>query len=142
MSKSKTRVDSSEGGGKSLCYQVPALCFKELDRQQYIRQGRGESGITLVVSPLIALMKDQVDALRKRGISAAQLDSSKSKEEYLQIVDSMRDGTLDILYCAPERLNNEGFVNSMVCIHVSRRSFDFAIELGRRWTGPLSHVCC
>lgn len=80
-----------------------------------MRQARGESGITLVVSPLIALMKDQVDALQRRGISAAAMDSSKTKEEYLAIVDSMRDGTLDILYCAPERLNNEGFVSSMVC---------------------------
>ena len=93
---------------------MPALCFRELDKQANIRQGRGESGITLVVSPLIALMKDQVDALQKRGISAAAMDSSKSKEEYLAIVDSMREGTLDLLYCAPERLNNEGFVSSMV----------------------------
>lgn len=101
------------GGGKSLCYQVPALCFKELDRLSGIRQGPAESGITLVVSPLIALMKDQVDALHRRGISAAVLDSTKSKEEYFEIVDSMRNGTLDILYCAPERLNNEGFVANM-----------------------------
>lgn len=62
-------------------------------------------------------MKDQVDALQKRGIGAAAMDSSKTKEQYLEIVDSMRDGTLDILYCAPERLNNEGFVSSMVCFH-------------------------
>lgn len=101
------------GGGKSLCYQVPALCFKELDKQAGVRQGHAESGTTLVVSPLIALMKDQVDALNRRGISAAALDSTKSKEEYLATVDSMRNGTLDILYCAPERLNNEGFVSSM-----------------------------
>ena len=93
---------------------MPALCFKTLDKQEGIRQGRSESGITLVVSPLIALMKDQVDALKKRGISAASMDSSKSKEEYLEIVEAMREGTLDILYCAPERLNNEGFVGSMV----------------------------
>ncbi|KAI5364055.1 putative helicase, P-loop containing nucleoside triphosphate hydrolase [Septoria linicola] len=101
------------GGGKSLCYQVPALCFKEMDRRAGIRQGYAEGGITLVVSPLIALMKDQVDALHRKGISAAVLDSTKSKEEYLQTVDAMRNGTLDILYCAPERLNNEGFVSSM-----------------------------
>ena len=92
---------------------MPALCFRDIDRLANVRQGRAESGITLVVSPLIALMKDQVDALKKRGINAAALDSSKSKEEYLEIVDAMRNGTLDILYCAPERLNNEGFVGSM-----------------------------
>lgn len=101
------------GGGKSLCYQVPTLAFKKMDRLQGIRQGSAEAGITLVVSPLIALMKDQVDALERRGISAAQLDSSKTKDEYLQTVESMRNGTLDILYCAPERLNNEGFVANM-----------------------------
>lgn len=67
-----------------------------------------------MVSPLIALMKDQVDALKVRGINAAAMDSSQSKEQYLQIVDAMREGSLDILYCAPERLNNEGFVSSMV----------------------------
>lgn len=94
---------------------MPALCFKPLDRQAGARQSRGESGITLVVSPLIALMKDQVDALRKKGISAASMDSSQSKEKYLETVEAMREGTLDILYCAPERLNNEGFVGSMVC---------------------------
>jgi len=104
------------GGGKSLCYQVPALCFREMDRHAGIRQGDAETGITLVVSPLIALMKDQVDALKRRGISAAVLDSTKSKEEYMETVESMRNGTLDILYCAPERLNNEGFVGSMVHI--------------------------
>lgn len=102
------------GGGKSLCYQVPALCFKEIDKQSGVRRGDAEGGITLVVSPLIALMKDQCDALHRRGISAAVLDSTKTKEEYLKTVDAMRNGTLDILYCAPERLNNEGFVASMV----------------------------
>lgn len=77
------------------------------------RQGGAEQGITLVVSPLIALMKDQVDALLRRGIKAAVLDSTRTKEQYLQTVDAMRNGTLDILYCAPERLNNEGFVANM-----------------------------
>lgn len=101
------------GGGKSLCYQVPAVCFRHVDQQQGIRQGPAESGITVVVSPLIALMKDQVDALKRRGVSAAVMDSTKTKEEHLQTVDSMRNGTLDLLYCAPERLNNEGFVSSM-----------------------------
>ncbi|KAK0266412.1 hypothetical protein B0A54_04905 [Friedmanniomyces endolithicus] len=75
------------GGGKSLCYQVPALCFREMDRHAGIRQGDAETGITLVVSPLITLMKDQVDALKRRGISAAVLDSTKSKEEYMETVE-------------------------------------------------------
>jgi superfamily II DNA helicase RecQ len=58
-------------------------------------------------------MKDQVDALTRRGIAAATLDSTKTREEYLQITDAMRNGQLKLLYCAPERLNNEGFVEQM-----------------------------
>ncbi|KAI6838131.1 ATP-dependent DNA helicase [Hortaea werneckii] len=101
------------GGGKSLCYQIPALAFKELDKRDGIRQEPGENGLTIVVSPLIALMKDQVDALRRRGISAASLDSSKSTEEYANTMERVRKGTMDIVYCAPERLNNEVFIQSM-----------------------------
>jgi superfamily II DNA helicase RecQ len=99
------------GGGKSLCYQLPAVAFSEIDELDNVRQEG--NGITLVVSPLIALMKDQTDALRRRGIKAASLDSSKSREEYLRIHDMMREGELKLLYVAPERLNNEGFVSSI-----------------------------
>src|SRR5215470_6032258 len=67
------------GGGKSLCYQLPALAFE---------------GVTLVVSPLIALMKDQIDFLQGRGIAAARLDSSLSASEAREVTDRMRAGTL------------------------------------------------
>lgn len=100
------------GGGKSLCYQVPALCFEDEDETSGTT-GERKGGITLVVSPLIALMKDQVDALVRRGIKAATFDSTKTREEYLRTCDMMRDGELKILYCAPERLNNEGFIEQM-----------------------------
>jgi superfamily II DNA helicase RecQ len=100
------------GGGKSLCYQIPALVFSEVDKLTNIR-GEKDGGITLVVSPLIALMKDQVDALVQRGIKAAVMDSTKSREEYLKTAEKLRNGELKLLYCAPERLNNEGFVQSM-----------------------------
>ena len=70
------------GGGKSLCYQVPALCFDEIDKLQDIR-GPGEGGITLIVSPLLALMKDQVDVLVRLGVSAACIDSGRTREEFL-----------------------------------------------------------
>lgn len=98
------------GGGKSLCYQIPALVFSEVDAES---RGTGEGGITLVVSPLIALMKDQVDALVRRGVPAATFDSSKTRDEYLRTCEMLRNGQLKIIYCAPERLNNEGFVEQM-----------------------------
>ncbi len=77
------------GGGKSLCYQIPAL----------VRPGVG-----IVVSPLIALMKDQVDALRQAGVRAAYLNSTLLPEEAAEVERAMRDGALDLVYVAPERL--------------------------------------
>ncbi|KAI0382330.1 ATP-dependent DNA helicase [Hypomontagnella monticulosa] len=99
------------GAGKSLCYQIPAIAFEKIDAIE--NKDRIGSGITIVVSPLIALMKDQVDALLRKGVSAACLDSTKTHEQVLQINAGIRDGQLRLLYCAPERLNNEGFVESM-----------------------------
>lgn len=66
-----------------------------------------------MVSPLIALMKDQVDALVRQNIKAACLDSTKTRDQFLLINDDLRAGRLKLLYCAPERLNNEGFVESI-----------------------------
>ncbi|QSZ33768.1 hypothetical protein DSL72_005339 [Monilinia vaccinii-corymbosi] len=100
------------GGGKSLCFQVPALAFEEEDTLLKARR-EGEHGITLVVSPLIALMKDQVDGLIRRGIAAATIDSSKTRDDYIKTCDQLKKGELKILYVAPERLNNEGFVQQM-----------------------------
>lgn len=80
------------GGGKSLCYQVPALALE---------------GITLVVSPLIALMNDQVIALKQLGVRAATLHSNLSKAEMDSVYQSLKDGTLKLLYMSPERINNE-----------------------------------
>ncbi len=86
------------GSGKSLCYQLPAL---HLD------------GLTLVVSPLIALMKDQIDFLRARGVPAARLDSSVPADEYQRIDADLRAGSLKLLYVAPERLSNERFTHKL-----------------------------
>lgn len=83
------------GAGKSLCFQLPALTY---------------DGLTLVVSPLIALMKDQIDFLRGRGIEAARLDSSLTFDEVREIQDKIRSGTLKVLYVAPERFKNERFL--------------------------------
>ena len=80
------------GGGKSLCYQIPAM----------LREGTG-----LVVSPLIALMQDQVTALRELGIEAEFLNSSQSPEERREVMSKLRQGRLQLLYVAPERLVTE-----------------------------------
>ncbi|HFD81179.1 MAG TPA: DNA helicase RecQ [Gammaproteobacteria bacterium] len=77
------------GGGKSLCYQIPSL----------VREGTG-----IVVSPLIALMQDQVDALRQLGVRAAFLNSSQDRETQRQVEQALLDGALELLYVAPERL--------------------------------------
>jgi ATP-dependent DNA helicase RecQ len=81
------------GGGKSLCYQAPAL-YRSLNGL----------GPTVVVSPLIALMKDQVDSLRSLGVAAAQLDSSLSQDERRQVATDLRNGRLHMLFMSPERL--------------------------------------
>ncbi|KAI2617323.1 ATP-dependent DNA helicase [Hypomontagnella submonticulosa] len=101
------------GAGKSLCYQIPAIAFEIIDAVENSDRTGSRPGITIVVSPLIALMKDQVDALLRKHVPAACLDSTKTHEQVQQINTAIRDGTLRLLYCAPERLNNEGFVESM-----------------------------
>lgn len=81
------------GGGKSLCYQIPALML---------------DGLTLVISPLIALMKDQVDALKANGVEAAFLNSTQSAAEQVEVFRDVRSGKLKLLYVAPERLLQSG----------------------------------
>ena len=99
------------GGGKSLCYQLPALML---------------DGLTLVVSPLIALMKDQVEALKSRGVAAERLDSSLESGEARAIYDRMGTGDLKLLYVAPERLANEGFLQKLRRTRLSLLAIDEA----------------
>ena len=99
------------GGGKSLCYQLPALCF---------------DGLTLVVSPLIALMKDQVDALRANGIPAAFVNSSLSAAEIGRVHSAALMGQVKILYAAPERLTVPGFVSFLDSAQISLIAIDEA----------------
>ena len=99
------------GGGKSLCYQIPAL---QLD------------GITLVISPLISLMKDQVEALEKAGIPAACLNSSLSFEQSRDVCRNIACGRYKILYVAPERLLMEGFLSVIGKVRVSLVAVDEA----------------
>jgi ATP-dependent DNA helicase RecQ len=89
------------GAGKSLCYQLPAIVLGE----------RG--GVTLVVSPLIALMKDQVDALRARGIPACALTSAAGAEEQRDIIEGIRAGAFTLVYVAPERFRSPRFVEAL-----------------------------
>lgn len=99
------------GGGKSLCYQLPAILME---------------GITLVVSPLIALMKDQVDVLQKRGIAAARLDSTLTPAETASIYEGLASGKLKLLYVAPERFVSETFVAKIKRAKISMLAIDEA----------------
>ncbi|MCE0491646.1 ATP-dependent DNA helicase RecQ [Pantoea sp. Mb-10] len=86
------------GGGKSLCYQIPALV---------------RDGLTLVVSPLISLMKDQVDQLLANGVAAACLNSTQTREQQQQVMADCRTGKLKLLYIAPERLMMDNFLDGL-----------------------------
>ena len=99
------------GGGKSLCYQLPSLLL---------------DGLTLVVSPLIALMKDQVDSLRSKGIPAARLDSTLTQGEVTEIFAGMASGELKLLYVAPERFVSEAFMGKLKQVSVSLLAIDEA----------------
>lgn len=99
------------GAGKSICYQVPALMF---------------SGITLVISPLISLMKDQVAALNQAGVRAAFLNSSLTFRQYLKAIDNARTGMYKIIYVAPERLTTDNFMDFAISANISFVSVDEA----------------
>ncbi len=99
------------GGGKSICYQLPAL---------------HRFGTAIVVSPLISLMKDQVDALRVNGVRAAFYNSSLRSAEARQVLAQFHDGQLDLLYVAPERLMSEGFLKRLRQLPVALFAIDEA----------------
>ncbi|MBC7855054.1 MAG: ATP-dependent DNA helicase RecQ, partial [Pirellulaceae bacterium] len=99
------------GGGKSLCYQLPAVM---------------REGLTLVVSPLIALMKDQVDALQALGIAATFINSSLTQAEQRERMEEMAAGRLDLVYIAPERLRNQSFLEKVRAAKVHLLAVDEA----------------
>jgi ATP-dependent DNA helicase RecQ len=99
------------GAGKSLCYQLPALLL---------------DGVTLVISPLIALMKDQIDFLTSKGVAAARLDSSITADEARKVYGGLRGGALKLLYIAPERLANERFLQTLKRLKIAMMAVDEA----------------
>jgi ATP-dependent DNA helicase RecQ len=99
------------GGGKSLCYQLPSQMLP---------------GTTLVISPLIALMKDQVDAARKIGLRAAYLNSTQTEAERAEVVGRLAEGGLDLLYAAPERFAQEAFRQRLKGVKINLAAIDEA----------------
>lgn len=99
------------GGGKSICYQVPALLLE---------------GMTIVISPLISLMKDQVDALKVMGIEADFINSSLSNSEYNEVLQNINENKYKIIYVAPERLDSVDFIEMMKYKNISQIAIDEA----------------
>ncbi len=99
------------GGGKSLCYQVPALVM---------------GGLTVVVSPLISLMKDQVDQLLANGVAAACLNSTQSREQQQEVMAGCRSGQVRLLYIAPERLMLDNFLEHLANWNLAMLAVDEA----------------
>lgn len=99
------------GAGKSICYQIPACIF---------------DGISIVISPLISLMKDQVDNLNQIGISSAYLNSTLSEKDYIQTLENISNNIYKIIYVAPERLESENFIHLLNNLKISMIAIDEA----------------
>lgn len=99
------------GGGKSICYQVPAMLL---------------DGVTLVISPLISLMKDQVDSIKAMGINGTYINSSLSTVEFNSVLDGVRQNKYKIIYIAPERLDSNEFINAVTQGNISQIAIDEA----------------
>ena len=111
MSKNDVVALLPTGAGKSLCYQIPAL---------------SKEGLCLVISPLISLMKDQIDQLEKKGIKALTIKSNASVDEIVTLFDNLKFGNYKFLYISPERLNSEFILNKVKQIPINLIAVDEA----------------
>ncbi len=111
LNKEDTLVIMPTGGGKSICFQLPAIMMP---------------GTCLVISPLIALMKDQVEGLKENGVSAEFLNSSQSTEEQQATMNALNEGTLDLLYVSPEKLVSYSFIQSISSATINMIAIDEA----------------
>ncbi len=111
LERNDTLVVMPTGGGKSLCYQLPALM---------------REGTCLVISPLIALMQDQVDGLKANGVDAAYLNSSQSLSEQEKVIQKLEKGDLKLLYASPERVLTDGILNRLELLPISLVAVDEA----------------
>lgn len=111
LAKRDTLAIMPTGGGKSICYQIPAMLFE---------------GLTIVISPLISLMKDQVDNIVDLGISAAYINSSLSNKSIYNIIEGLKVGNIKLLYLAPERLESEEFCQLMQTLDIAQVAIDEA----------------
>src|SRR5699024_6812861 len=111
LNKNNTLAIMPTGGGKSLCYQVPALCLE---------------GTAIIISPLISLMKDQVDALQSLGIKATYINSSLSPHEQQNRLNDIRQGHYKLVYVAPERFDSQLFLHYLHTGNISLIAFDEA----------------
>jgi ATP-dependent DNA helicase RecQ len=111
LNKKDTLAIMPTGGGKSICYQIPSLIFP---------------GTTIVVSPLIALMKDQVDVLNSKGIPASFINSTLSPEEIKIVYSNLLNGKVKMLYLAPERINSKQFLEIIKQVNISLIAIDEA----------------
>lgn len=111
LCKKDTLAVMPTGGGKSICYQIPALLF---------------DGITIVISPLISLMKDQVDNIKDLGITAEYINSSLSSNKIQEITEKLNEDKIKLLYLAPERLESSEFCEFMKKLNISQIAVDEA----------------
>jgi len=124
LAKRHTLVIMPTGMGKSLCYQIPAILGSSTTSDAGTSDTDARPSVTLVISPLIALMKDQVDALQARGIAATFINSSLRKHEREARYASVAAGEFDLLYVTPERFRKPDFLQVIAQRRVSLLAVD------------------